>query len=655
MKRNLWKKPWLWLFALYLGCNGMAQALPQFYALCYHDVVDAPAEQGEKLKAQTVSTDTLIRHFNWLREHGYQPVSYQDLWAAKEGRKSLPDKPVLLTFDDGYTSFYTHVLPLLKLYKYPAVLAVVGRWLQGGESAVVDYGDKLQIPRSHFLSWSQLKEIADSGWVEIASHSFDMHQGVLGNPFNNLQPAALTRRFDVHEHSYETDSAFAQRIKADLAANQRLLQQKLGKSPNLMVWPYGAYSRETQLIAQQQGLRTSLTLDGYGFNRLTDLRQIDRLLIKEEIRDVDLARYLRPPDKNPVIRVAHVDLDYLYDLDPIQQGRNLDQLLDRIKALNINTVFLQAFADPDGDGSADALYFPNRHLPMRADLFNRVAWQLRTRAGVSVYAWMPVLSFSGIKGATFVESSRDFGVPSKEGGYLRLSPFNEHNRRMIKEIYADLAKHAHFNGLLFHDDAYLSDHEDVSESALAYYQERWQADLSVAQLRAKPELMQAFTRHKTQALIAFTQELEQQVVFYRGQSLKTARNLYARTVLEPQSEAWFAQNLGDFVSAYDYTAVMAMPYMEGVRWRATAWLNQLAASVKEQTPRLDKIVFELQTIDWRTGKPIGSKKLKRHMRAVNYAGIHSFGYYPEDFVKDYPEVDAIRPALSLSWHPYRRK
>src|SRR3546814_20361995 len=61
--------------------------------------------------------------------------------------------------------------------------------------------------------------------------------------------------------------------------------------------------------------------------------------------------------------------------------------------MGVNTVFLQAFADPEGEGLVRSLYFPNRWLPMRADLFNRVAWQLRNRTGVRVYAWMPVPSF----------------------------------------------------------------------------------------------------------------------------------------------------------------------------------------------------------------------------------------------------------------------
>ena len=56
----------------------------------------------------------------------------------------------------------------------------------------------------------------------------------------------------------------------------------------------------------------------------------------------------------------------------MEQKANLDTLLDRIKALQISHVFLQAFADTDADGAAEALYFPSRHLPMRDDLFNRV-------------------------------------------------------------------------------------------------------------------------------------------------------------------------------------------------------------------------------------------------------------------------------------------
>jgi poly-beta-1,6-N-acetyl-D-glucosamine N-deacetylase PgaB len=169
--------------------------------------------------------------------------------------------------------------------------------------------------------------------------------------------------------------------------------RKLGKKPRIIVWPYGAYSEETVKIAHTLGMPFNLTLESDKANSLNDLSLINRELIIANPNTGDLAYMLNQTETPEPIRMIHVDLDYIYDADPIQQNRNLGFLLDRIKRFKINTVYLQAFADPDGDGNVDALYFPNRHLPMRADLFNRVAWQLRISSGVIGDAWMPVMAF----------------------------------------------------------------------------------------------------------------------------------------------------------------------------------------------------------------------------------------------------------------------
>ena len=79
----------------------------------------------------------------------------------------------------------------------------------------------------------------------------------------------------------------------------------------------------------------------------------------------DLAWELQHPPARRIVRAVQVDLDYVYDPDPVRQELNLGQLLDRIKALGPTEVWLQAFADPDGEDSASAVYFPNCVLPMR--------------------------------------------------------------------------------------------------------------------------------------------------------------------------------------------------------------------------------------------------------------------------------------------------
>ena len=145
-------------------------------------------------------------------------------------------------------------------------------------------------------------------------------------------------------------------------------------------------------IAGDLGMEYSLTLNGTDEVDASQHR-IHRILIGSDMRLPQFVMAVRKEYSPEGVRAAHVDLDYVYDPDPEQQEKNLGLLLDRVKAMKLSTVILQAYADPDGNGAADALYFPNRHLPMKADLFNRTAWQLRTRAGVEVFAWLPVLSF----------------------------------------------------------------------------------------------------------------------------------------------------------------------------------------------------------------------------------------------------------------------
>lgn len=206
------------------GINPAGQA---FEVLSYHDVkdsVDGDLEQEDT----TISTKNMSRHFAWLQAHGYHPISIDDLLDAKSGKKALPQKAILLTFDDGYESFYSRVYPLLKLYKFPAVAALVGSWLQVENGKTVLYGDE-QVPREHFLTTQQIKEMADSGLVEFASHSYDLHHGVMANPQGNKMPAAVTLQYNAETNRYETQDDYLNRIKQDFIKNNQYIQ-KLAES-----------------------------------------------------------------------------------------------------------------------------------------------------------------------------------------------------------------------------------------------------------------------------------------------------------------------------------------------------------------------------------------------------------------------------------------
>ncbi len=641
---------WILTCGLIFPAAAAALQADEYNVLCYHNVLDDPLQDPEKF---TVSTAALVQQFAWLKANGYQVIDVDQLLAARAGSKPLPAKAVMLTFDDGYRSFYTHVYPLLKQFNFPAVLAIEGSWLRMKPGEKVPY-EGHNYTRASFLTEEEIHEMVSSGLVEIASHSYDLHRGIPANPQGNLLPAAVSRLYNAQDNSYESDQDYLSRISSDLKANSDFIAQLSGRKPRVMVWPFGRYNGAVMEVAHSLVMPITFTLED-GVNSLKDQSlQVKRILIAHNTTVADLAEDLSMPLRPKPERVMHVDIDYIYDKDQAQQEKNLGKLLDRVKAMRISTVYLQAFADPDGNGAADSVYFPNRHLPMRADLFSRVSWQLKTRADVKVYAWMPLLAFE-LPSDNRLAGHRVKLNPGTEakGGYPRLSPFDSEVRQLISEVYEDLAKNAIFDGVLFHDDATLNDYEDASQWALDYYHAKWGLPNSVTEIRSQPELFKKWTSDKTRFLIDFSLSLANITRQYQPH-LKTARNIYAEVVLNPASEEWYAQSLPSFLQSYDYTAVMAMPFMENAE-RPMPWLKKLVQEVAKQPLALDKTVFELQSMDWRNSKPISSQVLANQMKLLRLQGVRNFGYYPDDFLNDVPNFKVIQPVFSLQDFPFTGK
>ncbi len=621
-----------------------------YISLCYHDVRDDVVGELDA-DAGAVSTRHLAEHFEWLRNNGYSVISIDDIERARSGSKALPPKAVLLTFDDGYKSFYSHIYPLLKTYDFPAVFAVVSSWLEVPNSQKVPYGDQLK-PRQDFLTWKQVREMSDSGLIEIASHSHDLHKGLIANPQQNTQAAALTREFKNGE--YESDRSYVKRLSRDFSKSSALIEKHVGRAPRTMVWPYGRYSEEVWQIAKQHGFRHSLVLKD-ARNKLHAGEHIQRYLIDS---NPDIARFkaiFEPPLTQQSLRAVHVDLDYIYDPDPKVTEDNVGRLVERIYRMGPNAVFLQAFADPDGDGNAGSLYFKNRHLPVRDDLFNRVAWQLETRAHVKVFAWMPVLAFDlgdEVYQKLGVKEWKGGRVVASEANYRRLSPFNKQAKKIIVEIYEDLGKYASFGGVLFHDDAYLSDFEDVSPDAMAYYQNMGLPS-TIDELRSSSAQRKAWAKVKEKAINDFTKELEQVLLRYET-SLATARNIYASPIINTDAQEWFAQSLESFAEYYDYVAIMAMPYMENSD-KPDQWLANLQTVLDNSRVDKSRIVIELQAIDWRNQKQIPSELLVKQMQEFLRGDYLNFAYYPDDLHKNHPDLQIIRQSMSLDDFPYRKK
>ena len=407
----------------------------RFLVINYHDIVDNSInlKMQNPPDKQAVSQKNFAAHLAWLKNNHFRVISVQDLVDSAAGHKNLPDKAVMLTFDDGYQSFYTRVFPLLKKYHYPATLALVGSWMEGQH--VEDR------PKISLITWPQVREVVASGLVEIASHSYDLHRGIVSNPQGNEQSAVTSRLYDKEYDEYEKDEAYRQRIFEQVGKSANFIFQNLGMRPRVMVWPYGEYNAIAVDAAKMAGLTITMGLQD-GHNTLADLSAIRRLIINENPDAKQFSQVVTKQRLSRALRVIHLDMDYIFDPDEKQTERNLDAVVERILNSRANTVYLQAYSDPDGDGNADELYFPNRHLPVRRDLFNRVAWQLKTRAKVDVYAWMPIMAYKAdVPIKWYVKEWREGKPQLSRHIYTRLSPFNPEARQYTSEIYEDLARY----------------------------------------------------------------------------------------------------------------------------------------------------------------------------------------------------------------------
>lgn len=636
---------------LWAACllSGPARAADEkLTILSYHEIAD-PADALNKDYA--VRPTMFVRQMDWLRNNGYHFVTVDDLLADEAGRRPLPDKAVLITFDDGYRSMYDYAWPILQAWKIPAVVAVVGIWED--DRTTVNFDGKI-IPRAKLMSWKELREMSDSGLVEIGSHSFDLHRGIKGNPQGSEQPATTTRQWLGGGKDYESEATYRQRVENDMAKSSSDIKAHIGRAPRVIAWPYGRYNAISRDAAVRRGMPIGLTLDDGANMADTPLWRLRRILVDSSMGLWELNREITIRNQNlndnaRPMKAMHIDLDYIYDPDPAQVERNLGHLLDRITFLGVNTVYLQAFADPDGDGSADAVYFPNRHLPMRADLFNRVAWQIRTRTPVRrLYAWMPLAAWS-LPASEPAANDRVVTLPGDTSGhvtmgYKRLSLFSPRARAVIGDIYEDLGRYATFDGILFHDDSTLSDYEDASEFGQAAYR-AWGLPASVPEIRRNDDLLGRWTILKINAIDDFAKELAEKVRQNRP-GVPMARNLFARVVLSPKAEVWYSQALENSLRNYDFTAIMAMPYMEQASDHA-AFYADLVKKVHDRPGAIDRVVFELQTVDWRNNNtPLPTEEIVGTIRRLYELGAVHVAYYPDMLFQNHPAPAAIRAVLA---------
>jgi len=569
---------------------------PLVAILCYHDLTGDPGRPG-----YSIHPEDFRRHIRRLKESGWTFLSLSELLSRKDRPSELPPRAVVVTFDDAYRSFFEKALPILREEGVKATLCVVSSFL---EKAPAD------LPP--LMTWEQIREAEGTGFVEVASHSHELHYFEVSNPYHDTSPAVTTRRYMFREERYENRDEYRWRIRADLRKSKAVLSEKLGHDVAVLAWPYGEYNEMARGVAKQEGFSVTLGVEE------TDVRPPDfarghlpRIMVT---RGMDLGgkslSWLRPVRKP--VRAAQVDLDSVYDPAPAVFRARVDRVVEKVRAAGANTVFLQALADPAGDGYYHDAYFVNHQLPVRADIVSMVAHKFR-HAGIRVWVRAPAMNLSWEW-----ERHPEWRIPFRgkrrgEGPrpwYFRISPDIPEARRAAVDLFADIAVYLPVDGILFDDDAYMLEGERLRRNG-----------------SASPAA-------KSESIRGLLEEIKAAVLAWRPHC-EFGRNLYAPAAERDGVHPKFSQDLSQFLADYDLTVVMAYARMEGHGDDAGKWTRKLAERVgrkaKDHVRRaggLSPVMFKFQGYDWEEEEWVPPEEIEAGVRAAIEGNIPHLGVYP---------------------------
>ncbi|GBC99233.1 Poly-beta-1,6-N-acetyl-D-glucosamine N-deacetylase [bacterium HR17] len=193
---------------------------------CYHDIAPIPTN------AMTTTPAVFEAHLRWLQQNGFKTLTLAELQKFLQGEERLGCPAVMLTFDDGYEGVYTYAYRLLKRYGYHGVIfQVVG---------------KVNAP--HHLTWTQLREMVDSGVMEVGVHAYALHCSLTALLSKSPNPVVTLKR-----------------IADDWTKAKWLLHQNLGVPIKALAYPQGDYDEVLTALAKSLGFDLLFTTD-FGVN-----------------------------------------------------------------------------------------------------------------------------------------------------------------------------------------------------------------------------------------------------------------------------------------------------------------------------------------------------------------------------------------------------
>ena len=241
--------------------EGITLALPEkkkIPILMYHSISNYATT---KFKQFTLSSKLFAEHMAYLHQHRYTPMTVTQFIAAQSqiGVK-LPERPVILTFDDGFADFYEEALPVLRRYGFAASLYVATGFVNGTSRWLQHEGEA----NRPMLTWDQLREISANG-IECGGHSHTHPQ------LDTLSPAEASR---------------------EIVQSKRLLEDHLDQKVLSFAYPFGYHTANIRRQVQESGCTSACAVKHAMSSETTNRFALARLMIKSDTNQDALAALL---------------------------------------------------------------------------------------------------------------------------------------------------------------------------------------------------------------------------------------------------------------------------------------------------------------------------------------------------------------------------
>lgn len=240
--------------------------------LMYHSISNSV---NPRFREFAVSPAQFDKQMSYLFQHRYTPVTVTQLATLiRFGTLCVEDRPIVLTFDDGYADFYTHALPILKKYRFTATLYVTAGFV-GSTSKWLQREGEANHP---MLNWDQLTELASTG-VECAAHSL------------------------THVQLDRVSSAVA---CDEVVRSKRILEEHLPQPVSSFAYPYGYYTDAIERLVREVGYSSACAVKYATSSTTDDLFSLPRLMVTGNTNIDDFAELLNGVRLTSVMKFKQV-------------------------------------------------------------------------------------------------------------------------------------------------------------------------------------------------------------------------------------------------------------------------------------------------------------------------------------------------------------